>query len=70
MKCFLIFTIVSMTNNPETNTQPRIWNLQTYDSQEQCITAGKARPNKDFEHWILFENNEKQAKTECVCFNN
>lgn len=69
MKCFLIFTIISMANNPDTNTQPRTWNLQTFSSKEQCETAGKSRPNKDFENWILFEDNEKQAKTECVCFN-
>lgn len=72
MKCFLIFTIVSLTNNLETNTQPRTWTLDTFNSEEACISDGSARQTKDFNTWILSddEQGQKQAKTECVCFKN
>lgn len=70
MKCFLIFTIISLANDPVTNTQPRVLAKEIFDSEQACISAGEERLNGDFNNWYLFtdEQGKKKSKTECVCF--
>lgn len=68
MKCILLLTIITLNGTVDNNTQPRSWQLATFDTIKQCKAESKYR--HDFGKWTLMtdEQGTKQSKSECVCF--
>ena len=68
MNCILLFTIITLNASEANDTLPRAWQLDTYDTFEQCKQNGQSRP--DFNKWYKFSDyqGQKMSRSECVCF--